>query len=87
MGANYVALARLFSMSGRWYMPRRERLRAYHGGDPYKLRANWGSLAEPQPPPKGITEAQIAKARAYMETRGWTLVKGRDGEWSPQQTI
>jgi hypothetical protein len=85
-GTNYVALARLFAMSGRWYMPRHERLRLYHSGDPRKLRANWGTLPEPPRPPEGFTDAQAEKAKLYMETRGWTLVNVR-GEWVPQRLI
>lgn len=87
VGANYVALARLFSLSGRWYLPRHERLRIYFSGDPYKLRGDWGSLAEPAKPPDGMSPEQIAKARAYLETRGWTLVRNRKGGWHPQRTL
>jgi hypothetical protein len=86
-GANYVRLARLFSLSGRWYMPRRERLQIYHSGDKYKVaRRDWGTWAEPPRPPEGFTDMQAEKAKRYMETRGWTLVNVR-GEWVPQQLI
>jgi hypothetical protein len=86
-GANYVALARLFSMSGRWYMPRRERLRIFYADDKYKVtRRDWGTWAEPPRPPAGFTDAQAEKAKLYMETRGWTLVNVR-GEWVPQRMI
>jgi hypothetical protein len=85
--ANYVALARLFGMSGRWYMPRRERLRLYYSSDPYKLRANWGTLAEPPPPPETISDEQVAKVNQLIASRGWVLVKGRGGGWFPARTI
>jgi hypothetical protein len=86
--AYYVALARLFSMSGRWYLPRRERLRIYYSGDRHKVaRRDWGTTDQPARPPDGMTTAQIAKAKAYLELRGWTLAQNSSGAWQPQRTI
>jgi hypothetical protein len=75
-------------MSGRWYLPRRERLRIYYSGDRHKVaRRDWGTTDTPAQPPDGMTAEQIARARAYLELRGWTLAQNSSGVWQPQRTI
>jgi hypothetical protein len=71
-------------------MSKAERARIYYAaGMPHscKLRANWGMLDKPPKPPPGFTDAQAASAKRFMERRGWTLVKNREGEWWPMRTI
>jgi hypothetical protein len=62
-------------------------LRIYYSGDRYKLGRDWGTTDQPAQPPDGMTTEQIAKARAYLELRGWTLVQSSGGVWHPQRTI
>jgi hypothetical protein len=84
---NYLSAAKLFNMSARWPMPRRERLRIYYSSDKYKLRRDWGTWDRPPTPPEGISDEQVAKVNQLIAPRGWMLVKGRGGGWFPMRTI
>jgi hypothetical protein len=74
-------------MSGRWYLPRSERLRIYYSSTRRELRRDWGTTDRPPRPPDGMTAEQLAKASAYLELRGWTLAQNSSGEWHPQRTL
>ena len=79
LGAKFVQRAQLFSLCGRWPLPKAERERLYHSGD--KLPAWYGTLEAPVEPPESLTDTQALRAREYLEQRGWTLERNAQGKW------
>ena len=80
LAANYLRTAKLFNMSGRWPWPRAERQRLYNSAsERSKLRKDWGSWDRPPEPPSWLRPEQVAEVNALIESRGWTIVRGRAG--------
>ena len=79
----YLARCQLFSLKnpGRWPLHARQR--------PQDRRIRgWAATtsARPDPPPAGMSDAELTRAKALLEKGGWTLVLAQ-GVWVPCRTI
>jgi hypothetical protein len=75
----YLGKAVLFSLNGRWPLHARQR--------PAKARG-WDATTkkQPDPPPAGMSEAELARARQLLQCGGWDLVEVQ-GVWKPVKMI
>jgi hypothetical protein len=75
----YLGKAVLFSLNGRWPLHARQRPAKAKGWDATTRK-------QPDPPPAGMSDAELARAKALLERGGWTLVLAQ-GVWKPVRTI
>jgi hypothetical protein len=47
-----------------------------------KLRRDWGTFAQPQPPPLSLPDSHAETANRFLRKRDWQLTKSvADGSW------
>jgi hypothetical protein len=54
----------------------------YSGKGTNKLRRDWGTFSEPQPPAPSLPDSHAETANRFLKKRGWQLTKSlADGSW------